>query len=168
MTVKQTRLTIQVVNVDMGYPVHLDLELFDTFCVVLVENGSKLGSCYHAGRGFHTAKCINSVHLVLLSDFQNYRMRRFFHGTHSRLTQGVVFLTSFSLLPHNSPPVVWVSATWFFTQNPLQSNLTLCGGSNVLVRMWFWCLPCVCVFSIWSFCFFFRGSHVVVVLQVAM
>ena len=74
---KQTCLTIQVVNVDMFYPFHLDLELFDTFCV-RVENGSKLGSCYHAGRSFHTAKYINSVHPVFLSDFQNYRMRCFF------------------------------------------------------------------------------------------
>ena len=57
---KQTRLTIQVVNVDMFYPFHLDLELFDTFCV-LVENCSKLDSCYHAGRGFHTAKYISIV-----------------------------------------------------------------------------------------------------------
>lgn len=110
-------------------------ELFQTW---------QLLSCW---TGFsHSEVYFNSVHLVFLSDFQNYRMRCFFHGTHSRLTQRDVFFTSFSLLPHNSPPVVWVLATWFFTQNPLQLNL-------ILLSVWgpmFWSEcdfdVCVCVF----------------------
>lgn len=74
-----------------------------------------------------------------------------FHGTHSRLTQRVVFLTSFSLLPHNSPPVVWVLATWFFTQKStsIDSDFSICVGP----MFWSECDfgVCVCLFSILSF-----------------
>lgn len=119
-------------------------ELFQTW---------QLLSCW---TGFsHSEVYFNSVHLVFLSDFQNYRMRCFFHGTHSRLTQRDVFsLLSVSCLttvlqwfecwlPDFSHKIHfnWI---WFYYLCGVQ-----CFGQNVILMF-------VCVFSILMFGFPFR------------